>query len=88
MLNNLMFIDRERMNNIDTGSFLAIANMDFILVREDDGTFTFLKDRYEGSRQTGMTYDQVQDAIRQRTRKYGIHLRQPVADHEQSVNQK
>ena len=43
ILNNMMIIDRLRYD--DLRMFTAICNMDYVIIREEDNTYTFLKNR-------------------------------------------
>ena len=61
ILNNMMIIDRLRYD--DLRMFTAICNMDYVIIREEDNTYTFLKNRYNGICFSGLTEYQLNEKL-------------------------
>jgi hypothetical protein len=59
MLNNMMIIDRDRVFHRSVGTLM----FDFVIVREPDNTYTFLKNRYNGINYEGLTEYQLHEKI-------------------------
>lgn len=56
MLNNIMIIDRIRFEELRSS---AIFMMDFLIIKEEDCTYTLFKNRYDGTTYTGLTKQQI-----------------------------
>lgn len=59
ILNNMMIIDRNRVEEIRK----AIILFDYVIVREKDNTYTFLKNRYNGIKYSGLTEYQLNEKL-------------------------
>ena len=59
ILNNMMIIDRARYKNEITASVM----FDYVIVREKDNTYTFLKNRYNGIKYSGLTEYQLNEKL-------------------------
>lgn len=59
ILNNMMIIDRARYRNERT----ATVMFDYVILREEDNTYTFLKNRYNGINYSGLTEYQLNEKL-------------------------
>lgn len=65
MLNNLLIIDRARLTSLehDGKSYYSLIMMDYVFVREEDGTYTCVKNRHNNEKPTGLTGAEVLNGI-------------------------
>ena len=59
ILNNMMIIDRNRVEE----SKRAIIMVDYVIIREEDDTYTFLKNRHNGIKYSGLTEYQLNEKL-------------------------
>jgi len=59
MLDNMMIIDRDRISHRSVGTLM----FDYVIVREPDNTYTFLKNRHNGINYEGLTEYQLHEKI-------------------------
>jgi hypothetical protein len=68
MLNNMMIIDRDRFEELHSST---IYLMDFLIIKEDYGTYTLYKNGYDGKKYTGLTKQQINDILANINEAYG-----------------
>lgn len=61
MLDNIMIIDRKIIDLY--GMYKAIASLDYVIIKEDCGSYTFYKNRSGKTFHKFMTYDEMCAAI-------------------------
>jgi hypothetical protein len=61
MLNNMMIIERWRFN--EEHHWRGMCDLDFVIVREDDGNYKFLKCRAIIPKQESYTRDEMQQLL-------------------------
>jgi len=59
ILNNMMIIDRNRIEE----SRKAIIMFDYVIIREEDNTYTFLKNRHNGINYSGLSEYQLNEKL-------------------------
>ena len=59
ILNNMMIVDRARYRHERT----ATVMFDYVIVREEDNTYTFLKNRHNGICYSGLTEYQFNEKL-------------------------
>lgn len=59
ILNNMMIIDRARYTHPNT----AIIMFDYVIIREEDNTYTFLKNRHNGINYSGLSEYQLNEKL-------------------------
>lgn len=80
MLNNMMIIERWRFN--EERHWRGMCDLDFVIVREDDGNYKFLKCRAGVISQKSYTPAEMREVIGELEGEYGSP-RQNVADKDQ-----
>jgi len=59
ILNNMMIIDRARYRHERTSTVM----FDYVIVREEDNTYTFMKNRYNEINYSGLTEYQLNEKL-------------------------
>ena len=59
ILNNMMIIDRARYTHPST----TVAMFDYVIIREENNTYTFIKNRHNGIKYSGLSEYQLNEKL-------------------------